>query len=184
MEQVCKIFGYDDLPNWLAFLLGLIIPYIITYLVSLKKVRNIPSLIVSRGHGQFVITKNGIPRTLSTLEFLIKNTSTSTISISNMRIRNNKKRLHIDLQSTNEAATGDYELLFFNNSNKMYDIHNITLNPTTDTNTAIGLQKKADDKVLEFKAGFFRKLFRCPKYFTLQYTAMVGHKRYFVRTVC
>lgn len=49
--------------------------------------------------------------------------------------------------------------------------------------TSIAVSKKMDSTFYSYRPRWFRSWFRCPKYFTVQYTAMVGEKKYSVETV-
>jgi hypothetical protein len=169
----------NDIPNWISLLFTVIFWPLVLYLWSRRKLSSIPSLTVSMGRGEISIPNNpNIPAL--TLTFI--NSSNSTMFITNPRLRNNRANLEIHPDSSRDFRSGYYELKF-HDGNNAFNVDEEILRTNERTFTAIGLIQIPNVNFFNYKSNFFRNIFNYPKYFILQYTALVGNKRYLIKTI-
>jgi hypothetical protein len=59
----------------------------------------------------------------------------------------------------------------------------IILQTNCKAETGIALDSRPSNEIFSFKPKMWRRILRYPKYFSLEYFAMVGDKRYHVSTI-
>lgn len=166
-----------DIPNWLSFVITLIFWPSVLFLWGAKKYQNIPNLEVSLVDGMLNINGNSY----DAIWLKFSNQTGSIVYLSNLRLLKCTKLFKVPIAATRSFAESSYELNFSVGSGNL-DQRQIILNTNCKAETAIALDIKPGQDILSYQPPFFRKLFHYPKYFRLEYTAMVGTKRYIVST--
>jgi len=179
MEQIIKEFWTwlkaNDIPNWIAIVLW---PLAI-FLWDRRTVSTIPNLEVSLFKGKTKIGENDESDALY-LKFL--NNTSSIIYLTNICILNCSKKFHVDPAAARDIAKSSYELKFPNGKDGYLTERQIILHTNAETSTSLSVKNSITDDMLSYKPNILRQVFRRPKYFCLQYIALVGNKRYRVST--
>jgi len=186
MLRLYKWFQDNDLPNWVILIFTGIFWPIILYLLNKRKRWFIPGLKTTLYASRINI---GGVQPVPSLGLKLTNSTNSKIFITNMRIRGNRKNLEINRSSTYDISTGYYELLFMDlnahNAGNTYNytLHEILLHTNQEIETAIGLERELNTEIFNYWASFLRRLLGFPKYFVIEYTALVGDRKYLVKTI-
>lgn len=179
-EQLKNIFllvtNYD-ISNWFTLLFTIIMWPLVLFLWNRKKVQSIPSLEVSTPIGILDIGGSAYPA----IWLKFSNQTGSTVYLSNARLLKCTKLLNVALASTRDLSAAAYELNFSVGGN--LNQRQIILDTNGQVETAIALDSNPNKEILTFKPSLWRRIFRHPKYFCLEYTAMVGKERYHVSTI-
>ncbi|MCX5846803.1 MAG: hypothetical protein NTW12_10695 [Deltaproteobacteria bacterium] len=181
IEQIKKFLLFvkeHDIPNWFILIFTGIGWPLVLFLWNMRKLQNIPNLEVSPTDG--IITINGTEYPALWLKF--SNQTGSTVYLSNARLLKCTKLFKVASTSTRDLAESAYELNFSDGSGKLNQ-RQIILHTNDKTETAIALDSKPGKDILSFKPPIWRKNVSCPKYFCLEYIAMVGKKRYKISTI-
>lgn len=179
VEQLKKIFLFikiHDIPNWFALLFTGIAWPLVLFLWNTRKIQNIPNLEVSPVAGILTIGSTTYPA----LWLRFSNQTNSIAYLSNARLFKCTRRLGVASASTRDLS-GAYELNFSAGGN--LNQRQIILHTNCQTETSIALDSNPSAAMLSFKPRLWRRLLRCPKYFCLEYIALVGKKRYNVSTI-
>lgn len=68
------------------------------------------------------------------------------------------------------------------NSNSLIDQERV-LHTNLSAQTSIAVENPMDNEFYSYQPGWLRKFLRRPKYFVIEFTAMVGERKYSVATV-
>lgn len=179
MNKIYYWLKENDLPNSIGLMFTAIVWPLALYFWSKRKVSSIPNLTIALGRGNISIGDN--PNIVAlTLTFI--NNSNSTIFITNPRIKDNKKNFRVHPVSTKDFNSGYYELKF-HDGNNAFNVDNKVLRTNDRALTVIGLSEMPDDTFLNHTSNFFKRIFNKPKYFILQFTALVGNRRYLIKAI-
>jgi len=69
------------------------------------------------------------------------------------------------------------------NPSGVYIEHELILHTNQSGVTGIAVSREMPDAFYSFRPGLWRKLFHRPKYFSIEYIAMVGEKKYSISGV-
>ncbi len=167
----------NDLPNWLGILFTAILWPLVLFLWTRRTVRDVPNLEISPSKG--TIKVKGKDYDSVDLNFL--NNTGSIVYITNVRLLKCSRHFVIPTGgASRDIASFSHELKFFESTSKMFVKRQITLQTNDEAATTIAAT--VNDDFFSFKSGRIRKFLRLRKYFCLQYVALVGVKRYKVRT--
>jgi len=167
-----------DLPNWIIFAFTAIVWPLVIYYWSKRKVKNIRNLEVSLAKAS--ITINGNRYDAVDINFV--NNTGSVVYINRPKITRCSKQFSVPVAATRDIAENAYDLLFMD-SNGDYVLREITLHTNKKTKTSIAVTQELPEQFYQFKPQWYRSVIRRGKYFVLEYTAMVGDKKYVVSTV-
>lgn len=191
-EQLKNIFFLVtdyDISNWFTLLFSIIIWPLALFLWNRRKIQSIANLEVSLTAGTLNIWReessaDGVPKRIDNIHpalwFRFSNQTGSTVYLSNARLLKCSKILNVAIASTRDLSAS-YELNFSVGAN--LNQRQIILHTNDKSDTAIALDSKPSIEMLSFKPRLWRRIFRCPKYFCLEYVAMVGKMRYNVSTI-
>lgn len=184
-------FGKDhDASNWFAITFSLVVwPSVLSAIVyywSRRKIQEIPHLVVSPIPGQS--TNIGI-QGYHAVGFTFVNDTGSVVYVRRVRLRERPKNFPIPPAAARDLSSGWHELKFATQGALLKDRERVL--QTGDTAyTSIAVSHAMDNEFYSYRPGWFRRLFRnlfrlfhCPKYFVIEYTAMVGDRKYYVATV-
>ena len=171
----------NDLPNWLIFFFTIILWPLVLYVWSQRRVRNIPNLEVS-----VLDHKGGLKigeQDYSSIEIRFANNTGSVVYLTNYRVLRCTKNFLVHSDAERDIEDGTVPIKFFDPPTKRFRLRQITLQTGDKASTAIPLQTVPNKELLSHRPSWLRKAFNWQKYFWLEYTAMVGSKRYRVRTI-
>ena len=172
---MCLVNNHD-IPNWFTLLFTIIIWPLALFLWNRRKVQNIPNLEVSSVTETLTVNGTAYPA----LWLKYSNQTGSTVYLSNARLLKCTKLLNVAQASTRDLSAA-YELNFSVGGN--LNQRQIILHTNCQTETAIALDSNPSTKMLSFKPSLWRRILSRPKYFCLEYVAMVGKKHYNVSTI-
>ncbi len=167
----------NDLPNWIILIFTAIFWPAFLHFNNKRKRWFISNLKVSLFSTTITINSKAIPA----LGIKFKNSTNSKAFLTNVRIKSNKTNLKIYPSSTTDIGSGYYELLFLENGN--YILTDKIVQTNADAETAIGLHSILSSDVYSYAPNNLRRIFQCPRFFTVEYTALVGDKKYMVKMV-
>jgi hypothetical protein len=119
------------------------------------------------------------------IDFEFINKTGSVAYLSRARLRENKKRFPIPKDAAKEISGGWHELKFQQPGTALLTEHECILQTNKSITTNIAISRPMDNAFYSYRPSWvwLRRRFRRPKYFLLQYTVVVGEKKYSVETV-
>ena len=168
----------NDLPNWLSLPVSLILWPAALYWWSTHKRQAIPHFEVIPGPAQTQIGQ----QSFDAVQFQFTNRTGSVVYLSRARLREHQKYFSIPIAAARDISGGWRELKFMARNGTMID-HECIVQANCNAITTIATSHKMDSSFYSYRPGLLRRWLRYPKYFTLQYTAMVGRQKYSIETV-
>jgi hypothetical protein len=158
-----------DLPNVFTVILW---PLVLFWWAT-RKVNNVSNLLVS-----FTPLPDGIVvgKRYPAVAIFFENQTGSIVYINGPRIKDCSTLVQIPTVAVRDIGENLHPLAFHNGKTGIYEDHQITLQTGSKTQTAIAVTTEMQESFYRYKPSFFRRIFRRPKYFILEYTAMVGEK--------
>jgi hypothetical protein len=167
-----------DAPNWFAIGFSLVIWPLVLYYWSRRTIQEIPHFEVYPIPGQ---QTNIGGHTYDAVGFTFTNRTSCVVYVRQVRLRENQKNFPIPSAAV-RSLSGWREIKFQDQNGHLIDDERV-LNTTGRALSSIAVSKPFGNEILSHRPGWLRSLFRRPKYFTLEYTAMVAERKYSVRTV-
>jgi hypothetical protein len=171
----------NDAPNWIVILISLFVwPAILHWWFNRNR-QSIPNLEVLPTGGQTTI--HG--QLYTTVDFAFKNRTGSVVYLYHARLRESPKRFPVPPAAARNISDGSRELKFAiqQNVNLLFVADELVLQANSSGLTNIAVTQSMGTDFFSYRPSLLRIWFRRPKYFLLQYTAMVGEKKYSVSTV-
>src|SRR5262249_52367533 len=137
------------------------------------KVQDIPHLEVQPQGGE--IGMDG--QSYQAIYLIFTNRTGSVVYLSRARLRGRTKRFPIPAAAVRDLSGGWHELKFGTSTGDLKDQECI-LQTNGRVATGIAVGQQMNQAFYSHQPGLLRRYFRRPKYFLLQYTAMVGDKKY------
>jgi hypothetical protein len=176
-------FGGKDIANWMALTISFLAA-IASSLATKWWVRRwqhcVPGLDVVREKSNGRIDDAPAP----SLKFRFLNNTGTLIFIQHPRLLSVTKRLPLHPGTWMDSATGSCELKFLNPSTKVFERRHTIIETHAEAETAICAAGELDLKVLHYTSPSWRRFFRRPKFFILEYVVIVDGKVVRVRTTC
>jgi hypothetical protein len=97
-------------------------------------------------------------------------------------LREVQKNFPIPIDAAQDILGGWRELKFINQSGINIE-HELILQTNSTAETSIAVNREMHKEFYSFRPELWRKLFRRPKYFSVEYIAMVGEKKYSISGV-
>lgn len=171
-----------DLPNAFTFIVTALWPLALIWW-NAHKVNNIPRLLVS-----FIPPPPHIGVALGGVEhpavhILFENQTGSIVYVTGPQLRNCSALFPIPTEAVRDIGENSHPLSFLNNSNNVFQDHQVTLQTNGKAQTVISVTAPMPEAFYHYKTSFLRRIFRRRKYFILEYTAMVGERRYSVSNI-
>jgi len=166
-----------DIPNIIVVCFTGIFWPLVLFMWNRRVVNNIKNLEVSLSFDYEVKVKN---KSLQGVIFTFLNNTGSIVYLTNARITKSTNRFKISTDCSKDIAESSYELKFSNEAG-VVDKRQITIQTNEKVYTCIGIHS-FDGKIKSYSSNYIRKIFKYPKYFCLNYVAMVGEKKYHVLT--
>lgn len=172
----------NDASNWVAIVFSLFAwPLFLRWLDARTK-QGIPHLEIKLDPGQTQI--NG--QNLNAVNFTFTNLTGRIIYLSLARLRERSRNFPVP----QAAARGTYgawrEVKFaFPQPSRpvILDQHQIVLQTSASAVSNMAVSRLMDDRFYSHRPGWIRRWLRCPKYFRLEYIAMVGDKKYSIAMI-
>jgi len=161
-----------DLPNWL---IAFAWPLFLFYWYR-RKVSNVPSLNIFLSAGQ----TNMCNSRCDALLFRFVNNTGSVVYITNLRLFAGSQPI-IHEAADKDFSTNSYELKFLNGD--AFELRQITIHTNGSGITFIPLSQQASKELLTFSCSKWRSWLGFPRFFRLEYTALVGDSKYNVSCV-
>ena len=169
----------NDAPNWIVLAFSLIAWPAVIYWWSTRKRQNIPHLEVISRKSETGINGQIFPA----VELIFANRTGRVVYLSRARLRECQKSFPIPSAAAKYISGGWRELKFqWSDPSKMVD-HVCILQTNENVITSIAVTNQMDQDFDSYRPNWLRRRLRWPKYFLLQYTAMVGEQKYSVETV-
>jgi hypothetical protein len=169
----------NDLSNWIVVAFTLVVWPLALIAWSRRKVNNVPHLEVTILPGNIVI--GGHPHVAVAIDFT--NHTGSVVYITGTRIKECTSQFSVPTDASRDIAEGSYHLSFLDAASGGFDHRELTLQTNESGRTAIAVTAPMPPGFYTYRAPRYRRFFRSPKYFILEYTAMVGASRHAVATV-
>ncbi|MFZ0839602.1 MAG: hypothetical protein WAM77_19225 [Xanthobacteraceae bacterium] len=175
MLRVWDWLRENDIPNWFA----LFVWPVVLYWWNTRTRQGIPHLeVLLRGH---VTTING--QQFDAVELVFTNRTGCVAYVSRARLRERKKHFPIPPAAVGDISNGWRELKF-QKVGTLSLIEDECILQTNDRRvTNIAVSQQMDQAFYDYRPKWVRRWLWWPKYFRLQYTAMIADKRYLVDTV-
>lgn len=178
LQQIYCLIKDHDLPNWIILVFTILFWPTFLYFWSKRKLSYVKNLKISLSKDAILINGNKY----DALRFTVTNSTTSTVFLTNMRLKNKPGKFTIHKDSTRDFYSGYYELKFYNPETNFFSIRDLIFYTDKEHYTAIAIDGKVDDSIFTFEPKWTDKLLRLAKYFVLEYTVLVGEKKFLVKT--
>jgi hypothetical protein len=175
------IKSYDDVPNWFILLFSLAVWPVVLSWWGARKVQGIPHLEVQTLKWGNKIGMNG--QSYDAVHLIFTNRTGSVVYLSRARLRGHANRFPIPPTAVKGLSGGWHELKFDTSNAGNFNQDECILQTNARVGTVIAVGQQMDQFFYSHRPALVRRCFRWPKYFLLQYTAMVGDKKYSVQTV-
>ena len=179
MRNLWSWLRIHDIPNSLGFLFSLIVWPLVLFWWHHRKRNSIPGLEVHFTKG--AITINGSDH--SAVSVTITNHTGSVVYISGPSIRRCSKFFPIPTQAAADIGGDSHHLAFYPPGGNQLRLREITLQTNDAAQTEIPVTNPPEESFYKHRSNLFRRLLHWPRYFILEYVAMVGTKRYLVSTI-
>jgi hypothetical protein len=185
MMDLAKWWHWEnDAPNWFAIVFSVFVwPSLVSavgYWFYKRKVQNIPHLEVLRTPIQTVIGSATGTQIYPTVGLTFTNRTASVVYISRPRLLERRSSFPTPAAAVRDLS-GWCELKFQAPNGRHID-HEQVLQTDGSAITSIATTQPMPNEFYSYRPGRVRKLLRRPKYFTLEYAAMVGERKYSVAT--
>lgn len=160
-------------------LFSLVVWPIVLYLFATRKRQSIPHFEVRLAPHQSTI--GGAPQQAVELTFV--NLTGSVTYLRGVRLRENRKHFPIPTAAVREISDGWRELSLRASTEPLYQHRESTLQTNQKVMASIAVAQQMDNNFYTYRSGWLRRCFRCPKYYQLEYSVMVGTITYSVPTI-
>jgi hypothetical protein len=171
-----------DLPNWVTLIIGLFVWPVIVILWNRRMVHGVPGLEVSILPGN--VNVRGVHFPAIDVQFI--NSTGSIVYITGPRVRINAKTLRVPKEADRDIGTGALYFAAFESDTDpvtQATVREFTLQTNKRRHGAITLADPPPDDLYTYKTPLWRRLLKHPKYFRLEYSAMVGRKARSIVTI-
>jgi len=168
----------NDLPNWIVVAFTAVVWPLALLAWNRRKVNNVANLEVRVFAGGIKIGAN--PHEAVAFDFI--NHTGSVVYVAGGRIKKCTDRFSIPVDASRDIAEGSYHLSFMD-ADGGFVHRDLTLHTNQSRHTVIAVNTPMPQEFYTYRPPWYRRLFRAPKYFILEYTAVVGTTRYSVATV-
>ena len=168
----------NDVPNWVTLLFTAIGWPVVLFLWQKRPVNNVSGLEVQLSPGSIHI--NNQPHHAVAIDVI--NHTGAVVYITAARIKSCSSLFPVPITVSRDIAEGSHHLAFMD-ANNNFSQREITLQTNQAARTAIGVTSVLPQSFYSHRAAWYRRLVRNKRYFVLEYVAVVGRKRYAIRTL-
>jgi hypothetical protein len=169
----------NDIPNWLGVIFTIILWPLALFWWNTRMVNNISNLLVTFEKSRDMIIGTVV---CPAVYIVFSNRTGSVVYVNRPQLRNCSARFPIPTDAARDIAENSHPLSFLKPDGG-FEGHQIILQTRDQARTGIAVQTAMTEPFYQYRGSRLRRMFRHPRYFLLEYTAMVGEKRYSVRTV-
>ncbi len=173
ISDAWRWFHENDMPNWFS----IIVWPLILFWWSRRTVSSVPNLEVSLKRGATSIGKQQFPAT----DWHFLNNTGSIVYLTNVAVRKCTGEFVVRPEASRDIVRGSHELKFSVGDGNLIE-RQIIMQTDTVHGSSLAMQSPVTDEFLSYKQEFWRALLKQPKFFCLEYTVLVGNKRYKVST--
>jgi hypothetical protein len=167
----------NDLSNTFTFFVTFILWPLGLFWWTHRKVDNVPNLLIAFTPASPIT----IGRSFPAVGILFENQTGSIVYVTGPRLRNCSKLFLVPTEAVRDIGENAHPLSFW--SGRLFENHQATLQTSAKIETVMAVTTAMPDLFYRYKTPYLRRIFRRPKFFILEYTAMVGDKRYSVSTI-
>lgn len=179
IKEILKWLRENDIPNWIAIIFSAFLWPGLLYWWYKRKVQEVPNLEVLLSSTE---TQIGY-QPFAAVGFQFTNRTGSVVYINRVRLKEHTRTFQIPSVAVRDLAGGWREIKFLNEKNHALELHEFILQTSQSAHTSIAVTQAMSDDFYAFRPTFLRKILRKPKYFVVQYTAMVGDSKFSVSTI-
>jgi hypothetical protein len=167
----------NDIPNWVVVAFTAVLWPAALFFWQQRKVQGVPGLEV-----HFVDCKIRIgEQQHAAIDIVFTNHTGSVVYISGARVRSCTKNFPVPVEASRDVAQNSYHLKF-TDSEGNYVMREVTLQTSQSGKTCMPASQPMQREFFSHTASYVSRVLRRPKYFVLEYTAMVGTARYSIST--
>jgi hypothetical protein len=160
-----------DVPNWIV---GVIWPAVLSvgyWFWQGRKVQNVPGLEVALSH-----YSENPPEAL----FTFRNRTDSPVYLTKVGIRCSRL-FPVRADATRDIVSQSCELKF----GKKWEFwdREVLISINDEKISGLGLNEKLSEEIIRYQPSWVKKVLGIKKYYTLEYVAVVGTRKYRVRTI-
>lgn len=175
-----------DASNWIVIIVSLIIwptaLSLVAYWWSNRRIQSIPHFLVTFTPSKIKIGEECHDSVL--LTFI--NQTGSIVYLSRARLTEVQKNFPVPIAASRDMARGWRELVFAIPPDNFHSVYECILQTDVETGRAIAsiaVRQPMDETFYSYRPKLLRRCFGFPKYFLLEYVAVVGEKKFSVATV-
>ena len=171
----------NDAPNWFVIAFSLVVwPIALRWWFN-RKHQNIPHFEVLPAQGHTEISG----QRYDAVNLTFTNRTGRVVYLARARLRDNPSHFPVPPAAVRDLSGGWRELKFAIQQNErlLFIDHERVLQSNESALTNIAVSHPMDANFFSYRPGRLRRIFRRPKYFMIEYAAMVGEKKYSVATV-
>jgi hypothetical protein len=109
---------------------------------------------------------------------LFENQTPSIVYVTGPRLRNWSKLFPVPMIAIRDVGENVHPLSFFNAASGLYQDHQVTLATNGKAESTIAVTSTMQASFYAYNTPWPRRVFRRRKYFVIEYTAMVGERKY------
>jgi len=178
LKDFLKVARENDIPNSFVFCFTALFWPLYLFLWNRRRLNSIPGLEVHFSAGVMDMGET----IHSSLEIEFMNHTGSVAYITGPIIRRCTMRLQVSAHASRDVARSAYFLQFLDGS-KQFSLREITLQTNATGKTSLALGEPPSQELLSHSTSWLRRRVRWPKFFVIEYTAMIGTKRSSVCTL-
>jgi hypothetical protein len=178
LAQLWTTARQNDLPNWFAAAFSLVMWPLALLAWNRRRSNNIPGLEVRFAPGSISIDSQ--PHSAIDIQFI--NHTGSVTYVSGGRIRECTRAFSVPTAAARDIAANSYHLKFMGDDGA-FSMREVTIQTGNVAKTCIAVSTPPTQEFFSYITPWHRRLFRRPKYFVLEYDAMVGTNRRRVATL-
>jgi hypothetical protein len=178
MAEIWQWAKEHDAPNWFSIAFSLVVWPIVLYWYSQRKRYEIPHLAILFSSSKTVIGEH----CFDAVALTFRNLTGSVVFLSRARLREQYKNFSVPPQAVKDLS-GWREIKFKEKTSDQLRDLEVVLQTNESAETSIAVSQPLVHEFYSYRRSKMRWLFRKPKFFTLEFTAMVGQKRYVVEAV-
>jgi hypothetical protein len=174
-----------DLTNWGVFLMTVIFVPTVIFWWNARTVQKIPKLMVSflpPLPDARLSLQAGTGTAHHSVNISFENQTGAIVYVTGPQIRNCSKLFTVPTEAVRDIGENSHPLSFYNDRTQIYEDHQVTLQTGEKRATIIAVDAPMDDTFYRYRPSLIRRWCGRPKYFILEYTAMVDKRKYSVST--
>jgi hypothetical protein len=182
LDWLCDAWDYQkahDASNWFVIMFSLILWPAALYWWNNRKTQSVPGFLVTFTAIQVAIGQELFEAVM--LSFI--NRTGSVVYLSRARLTEVQKNFPVPVAASRDMARGWRELVFAIPPNLHHDSHECILQTDGRAVASIAVKEPMDETFYSYRPTLLRRCFGRPKYFLLEYVAVVGEKKFSVATI-